>query len=54
MAELRLGPRRGDHVPVMITAGNGPAFIFHEPEEYATLWRGVDAEATEALENDDG
>lgn len=49
MAELRLG----DLVPVLVMAADGPVIILHTPEEYAALWRGVDAEACEALEDED-
>jgi hypothetical protein len=41
--------RRGDHVLVLIKAGDGWCYIPHTPEEYAALWKGVDAEACDKL-----
>jgi hypothetical protein len=41
--------RRGDSVPVLVQTDGGLVVVWHSPEEYAALWRGVDAEATEVL-----
>lgn len=49
---LPLTERNGDMVPVTVMAADGPVIILHTPEEYATLWRGVDPDACARLEND--
>ena len=41
--------RRGDLVAVLVQAVDGPVVVWHTPEEYAALWRGVDREAAEVL-----
>jgi hypothetical protein len=33
----------------LIKAGDGWCYIPHTPEEYAALWKGVDAEACDKL-----
>jgi hypothetical protein len=43
-------PRRGDSIPVMVEAADGPVVVWHTPEEYAALWRGVDRDVVEAME----
>jgi hypothetical protein len=45
----RSGPRNGDMIPVLIQAGDGPVVVWHTPDEYARLWKGVDREAAEVL-----
>jgi hypothetical protein len=37
---------------VLVKAADGWCFVMHTPEEHAELWRGVDAEAVEGLEDD--
>lgn len=40
-AKAKSVPRRGDHVLVLTMAGDGPVYVPHTPQEYATLMHDV-------------